>query len=332
MAARRPPLTKPAALADGAAISVVAPASFARQERVQRGLKALRRVGFTPRLAANTLERGPIYFAGTAAQRLADLYAAFADEKTSAVMCLRGGYGSNYLLQYLDLKRIARLPKPFFAYSDLTGLQLRLLDQLGLPAFHGPMLAADFFLEDGVHIESFSAALAGRPYSVGAKEGLRTLQKGDARGVLYGGCLSILVSLLGTPWEPRTEGKLLFLEDVGTKPYQVDRMLWQLRHAGKLKGVRGIVFGEMLECQSKDAPPELLDDAILNALEGFKGPIAIGLRSGHVSRENVTLTFGVKAELRAGRSTRLDMLEPAVKETGTKGTRDRGNKKPGTRK
>ncbi len=109
---------------------------------------------------------------------------------------------------------------------------------------------------------------------MGTKEGLRTLQKGSARGVLYGGCLSILVSLLGTPWEPQTEGKLLFLEDVGAKPYQVDRMIWQLRHAGKLKGVRGIVFGEMLDCQSKDAPPELLDDAILNALEGFKGPIA----------------------------------------------------------
>ena len=89
--------------------------------------------------------------------------------------------------------------------------------------------------------------------------------------MLYGGCLSILVSLLGTPWEPQTEGKLLFLEDVGTKPYQVDRMLWQLRHAGKLEGVRGIVFGEMLECLSKDAQPELLDDAILNALDGFRG-------------------------------------------------------------
>lgn len=316
MAARQSRLLKPLAVADGAAVSIVAPASFAQKERIDRGLKALRRMGFKPAVAANALQRGPIYFAGTAAQRIADLYAAFAAEGTSAVMCLRGGYGSNYLLEGLDLKRIARNPKSFFAYSDLTGLQLRLLDEVGLPAFHGPMLAADFFLPDGVHTESFCAALAGRPYGLGAKEGLRTLQKGTARGVLYGGCLSILVSLLGTPWEPRTEGKLLFLEDVGTKPYQVDRMLWQLRHAGKLKGVHGIVFGEMLECHSKDAPPELLDDAILNALDGFKGPVAIGLRSGHVSRENVTLTFGVKAELRAGRTTRLELLEAAVMTRG----------------
>ncbi len=167
-------------------------------------------------------------------------------------MCLRGGYGSNYLLEHLNIETVAAHPKPFFAYSDLTGMQLRLLDELGLPAFHGPMLAADFYLHDGVHLDSFRAALAGEPYIVGAAEGMRTLKTGaassTARGTLYGGCLSILVSLLGTPWEPRTEGTLLFLEDRGAKPYQIDRMLWQLRKAGKLDGVRGIVFGEMLDC------------------------------------------------------------------------------------
>ena len=93
---------------------------------------------------------------------------------------LRGGYGSNYLLDAMDLEIIEIIPKPFFAYSDMTGLQLRLLDQLGLPAFHGPMVAADFYLEDGVHLESLQSALAGRPYSVGAAEGLRTLKTGTA--------------------------------------------------------------------------------------------------------------------------------------------------------
>ena len=163
----------------------------------------------------------------------------------------------------------------FFAYSDLTGLQLWLLDQLGLPAFHGPMVAADFYLDDGVHLESFQAALAGEPYSVGRAEGMRTLKAGTARGTLYGGCLSILVSLIGTPWEPATEDKLLFIEDVGAKPYQVDRMLWQLRQAGKLDGVRGIIFGEMLDCTSPGAPESLLEDAILSALDGIDVPIAI---------------------------------------------------------
>ncbi len=313
MQARTVALRKPEALKQGAGVSVIAPASFAQTERVEQGVAALKALGYAPALSASARERGPIYFAGTAELRLEDLHAAFADEATSAVMCLRGGYGSNYLLECIDLRLIEEHPKVFFAYSDLTGVQLRLLDELGLPAFHGPMVAADFYLANGVHWESFRAATAGETYSVGAAEGLRALKPGMARGTLYGGCLSILVSLLGTPWEPRTEGKLLFLEDVGAKPYQVDRMLWQLRAAGKLEGVRGIVFGEMMDCASSGAASDLLDQAILNALDGFEGPIAMGLRSGHVSQRNVTLTFGVEAELRVGEETRLDLLEPAVR-------------------
>jgi muramoyltetrapeptide carboxypeptidase len=305
-------LLKPSAVQRGAGISVIAPASPARRERVERGMEALRALGFAPRLGQHALERGPLYFAGTSEQRLADLHTAFADETTSAVMCLRGGYGSNTLLDGLDLELIRRHPKPFLGYSDLTGVQLRLLDRLGLPAFYGPMVAADFSEEDGVHLASFQAALAGESYSVGAAEGMRALKPGKAAGTLYGGCLSILVSLLGTPYEPRTEGKLLFLEDTGAKPYQVDRMLWQLRQAGKLDGARGIVFGEMIDCASPGAPPGLLHEAILRALEDFDGPIAIGLRSGHVSRENVTLTFGVEAELRVADEAQLNLIEPAV--------------------
>ncbi len=305
-------MLKPPAVGAGAGISIVAPASSAQLERAEKGVAELRALGFAPALGRNALHRGPLYFAGTVEQRLADLHAAFADEGTTAVMCLRGGYGSNYLLDGLDLELIRKHPKVFFAYSDLTGVQLRLLDELGLPAFYGPMAAADFYLEDGVHLDSFRAAIAGAPYGLGEAEGLRMLKQGAASGVLYGGCLSIMVSLLGTPWEPQTEGKLLFIEDVGAKPYQVDRMLWQLRKAGKLEGVRGIIFGEMLDCVSPGAAPDLLERAILNALDGFDGPIAIGLRSGHVSRRNVTLTLGVEAEFTAGEQTELHLLEAAV--------------------
>jgi muramoyltetrapeptide carboxypeptidase len=310
MVGERKPLLPMARVAPGAGIRIVAPASFAQPERVEQGAAALRKLGFAPSFGAHAGERGPLYFAGSPAQRLADLHAAFADESTSAVMALRGGYGANYLLEDLDLARIREHPKAFFAYSDLTGVQLRLLDELGLTAFHGPMLAADFYREDGVHGASLQAALSGDAFSVSADEGLRTVKAGSARGMLYGGCLSILVSLIGTRWEPRTEGTLLFLEDVGTKPYQIDRMLWQLRQAGKLDGVRGIVFGEMLHCVSPGAAPELLEEAILGALEGFTGPIAIGLRSGHVSRSNVTLRFGAEAELTAGGEARLHLFEP----------------------
>jgi muramoyltetrapeptide carboxypeptidase len=315
-AADHKPLLKLAPVMKGAGISVIAPAASAKPERAEQGTKRLRALGFLPSLGHHAFQKGPLYFAGTRGQRLEDLHEAFADPTTSMVACLRGGYGSNYLLDGLDLDLVRRHPKPLFAYSDLTGIQLRLLDELGLPAFHGPMVAADFADEDGVHMPSLQAALAGQPYSLGPAEGLRILKmgkvQGPARGVLYGGCLSILASLLGTPYEPQTEGKLLFLEDTGVKPYQIDRMLWQLRQAGKLDGVLGIVFGEMLECSSPGASPKLLDEVILHVFQDFDSPIAIGLRSGHVSRQNVTLTFGVEAELVLTNQAELRLLEPAV--------------------
>jgi muramoyltetrapeptide carboxypeptidase len=306
-------LLKPPAVAQDAAVAVVSPASIPQTDRVELGLKALENLGYKPQAAQNLLARGPIYFAGTAQERLDDLHCAFADEEIRAIFSTRGGYGSNYLLEGLDLDLIAQNAKPFIGFSDLTALHLWLLDQIQLPAFHGPMLSADFARPNGVHLASLRAALSGQPYSVGPAEGMRTLKEGSAHGQLYGGCLSILVALLGTAYEPQTEGKLLFLEDVNAKPYQVDRMLWQLREAGKLDGVSGVVFGEMLDCVSPDAQTDLLGQVILRAFEDFSGPIAIGLRSGHVSQQNVTLTFGVEAELKAARDASLDLTEPAVR-------------------
>ncbi|WP_263359149.1 S66 peptidase family protein [Acidicapsa ligni] len=309
-------LLRPRAAAVGVKAAVLSPASTPDAAKIERGLEALRNLGFLPVEAPHMLTRGPLYFAGTTEQRLLDLHAAFADDTVRVLFATRGGYGANYLLEELDMDVLGDHPKPLFGYSDLTALQVTLLDTLNLPAFHGPMVSPDFAREDGVHLPSLLAALSGEPYKVGKAEGLRLLKAGvDAqpvRGILYGGCLSILLALLGTAFEPQTENKLLFLEDVGTKPYQIDRMLWQLKQAEKLDGVKGIIFGEMLDCTSPGARPELLEEVILNALDDFDGPIGIGLRSGHVSRANVTLTFGVQAEFSATLDPELRMLEPAV--------------------
>ncbi|MDE3200202.1 MAG: LD-carboxypeptidase [Acidobacteriota bacterium] len=307
------PLLRPPAPPPDATICAISPASFALDDRFSRGMDRLRTLGFKPSSAVHTQIRGPLFFAGEPADRLFDFHTAFTDLDSQIVAAVRGGYGSNYLLPNLDLELIRRNPKPFFAYSDLTGSQLHLLDRIGLPVFHGPMIAADFYLEDGVHLPSLRAALTGQPYSLATAEDLRTLKPGIATGTLYGGCLSIITSLLGTPWEPNTEGKLLFLEDVGAKPYQIDRMLWQLHTAGKFDNVTGIIFGEMLDCASPGAEPDLLDQVILRFFSDFPGPIAIGLRSGHVSRSNVTLTFGVPAQLDASEAATLSILKPAVR-------------------
>ena len=309
-------LLKPPSAAVGVKAAVISPASTPEQARVERGMEALEQLGFEPVAARHALTRGPLYFAGTEEQRLKDLNDALADDAVRVVFATRGGYGSNYLLEGLDLDLVAAHPKPIFGYSDLTAVQVALLDTLGLPSFYGPLVSPDFARENGVHLSSLLAALAGEPYTVGNREGMKLLRASHearpVRGTLYGGCLSILVSLLGTAWEPQTEGKLLFLEDVSAKPYQVDRMLWQLLQAGKLDGVKGIVFGEMLDCVSPGAKPDLIEDVILQALAEFDGPIAFGLRSGHVSEGNVTLTLGVEAELTSGLEPQLRMLEAAV--------------------
>lgn len=283
--------------------AVVAPASNANPQKVHSGVERLRALGHTVTLMPHTLGQEWPYFSATPENRLADLHAAFADPKIDALICIRGGYGSNYLLESFDLDLLRRNPKPFIGYSDHTAIQTWMLDQTGVPILHGPMVAADFSREDGVDLVSFAAALAGDAYQVSAAEGLRTLRPGTARGVLYGGCLSLLVASLGTRFAAQTEGKLLFLEDLGEKPYQIDRMLRQLRLAGKLEGVTGIVFGEMLDCVSPGAPPDLTENVIAAVMDWFPGPIAYGLRSGHVSRSNVTLPFGVEAELIAETDT-----------------------------
>jgi muramoyltetrapeptide carboxypeptidase len=292
---------------------VVSPASSANPERITRGLAALSALGYDAIPSAHACSKHPPYFSGTPEKRLEDLHSAFADPAVAAIMCTRGGYGSNYVLDGLDLNLIQSHPKPFFGYSDLTPIQTWLLDQTGLVAFHGPMAAADFSIDDGVHLESFQAALLGGLIDVGAEQGMRVLRPGRARGTLYGGCLSLLTASLGTPFAPQTEGKLLFIEDVATRPYQVDRMLRQMILAGKFGGVRGFIFGEMLHCTSPETSADLLDQVILRVLEDFDVPIAIGLRSGHVSHGNVTIPLGIEAELILDNDQpRLQILAPTV--------------------
>lgn len=305
---------KPKAVRKGARVAVIAPASSAQQQRIDLGVAALQRHGFEVVLGEHAQGKDAPYFSGTAAKRLTDLHWAFADPSIEAIFTTRGGYGSNYLLEELDLDVIRANPKPLVSYSDLTALQTWMLDKTGLPAFHGPLVAGDWSREEGVHEASLNAALSGGMVEVGAAEGLRVLQSGRAEGVVYGGCLSILTASLGTPFAPQTEGKLLFLEDVSAKPYQIDRMLRQMVLAGKFDGVTGFVFGEMLDCVSPGTAPDLLEQVILRVLDWFDGPIAIGLRSGHVSRSNVTLPLGVRAELVLEGEPVLRYLEPAVQD------------------
>lgn len=296
----------------GSKVVVLSPASYPQPENLSKGVEALRALGFEPVIAPHALSKANGYFAGGADQRAEDLHAAFLDPEVQAIFCSRGGYGTNYLLELLDLDVVRGNPKPFLGYSDMTTIQTWLLDQAGLIAFHGPLVAGDFSLEDGVDTKSLFAALGGDRWVLGSESGLRILRPGRASGVLYGGCLSLLTASLGTPYAAKTEGKLLFLEDLNVRPYQLDRLLRQMVLAGKFAGVVGVVFGEMLNCLAPGQNSSVLDEMILRVLDCVDGPIAIGLRSGHVSCRNVTLAFGVQAELDLNVEPKLVFMEPAT--------------------
>ena len=248
-------LLKPPPLLPGDKVGVIAPASNVDRQAFNAGCETLRRMGYTPIFQENIFDRD-LYFAGTTARRARELEDMFERDDIRAILCARGGYGCNYLLPEIDPDKVWRHPKIFAGYSDITSLLTWFCDVANLVTFHAPMVAKDFAAEGGVDQASWNAATGGQPMwelASHAEYGLSPMVEGRADGVLYGGCLSILVASLGTPYEIRTEGKVLFLEDANERPYKIDRLLMQLRLAGKLKNIRGIVFGEMLECAAPEA-------------------------------------------------------------------------------
>jgi muramoyltetrapeptide carboxypeptidase len=313
MSSSDPQPVKPPALRPGDTVGIVAPASNIKRADLEAGCEALRCAGYRPFYFDSILEQD-LYFAGSVERRARELEEMFVRDDVRAIECARGGYGANYLLKGLDLKKIRAHPKIFVGYSDLTTLLTYFYDAAGLVTFHGPMAAKDWAHADGVDLESWHAAVSGTtPWDVALGAGVSGLVEGDAEGVLFGGCLSILVASLGTPYEIKTEGTILFLEDLAAKPYQIDRMLMQLKLAGHLDKVNGIVFGEMLDCVQTTNQGYTLQDVVTRIVGDLGVPVAFGVRSGHVTSGNITLPFGVRAQLmvRNGQVT-LSVLESAV--------------------
>ncbi len=318
MSSSTTPRIKPPALRPGDTVGVVAPASNVKRSELEAGCEALRRAGYRPFYFDSIIEQD-LYFAGSVQRRTHELEEMFSREEVRAIVCARGGYGANYLLESLDLEKIKARPKIFVGYSDHTALLTYFSDAAGLVTFHGPMVAKDWAHEGGVDMASSHSALAGTAAwepNLGAGSGASGLVEGTAEGILYGGCLSILVASLGTPYEIRTEGTILFLEDLGEKPYQIDRMLMQLKLAGKLNGAKGIVFGEMRDCLQNANQGYTLQEVVLRIVGSLGVPVAYGVRSGHVTAGNITLPIGVRAGLtvRSGQVS-LRILEAAVTAT-----------------
>lgn len=294
-------------------MGVCAPAGPVAADRVERGVAELRSLGFEVRVTEGVREKTR-FTAGSVDRRLADLQGLFVDDAVAGIVCARGGAGAPWLLPRLDREMLRAHPKVFIGYSDITALHLY-LQRLGLVTFHGPMIAWEL-ADRAYHRESLLSAVKGEgaPYA-SEPDDLMALRGGRGEGVLRGGCLSLLAAAAGTPWalDPGDDPTILFLEDVDEKPYRLDRMLFQLRESGGLRGVAGIVFGDMKGCSPKLDADYTLEEVLLEALAGLDVPIALGLSSGHATGPNVTLPLGVRARLSCeGDAARFEVLEAAV--------------------
>ncbi|MEV6021537.1 LD-carboxypeptidase [Streptomyces sp. NPDC052036] len=305
------PLVRPSRLAPGARVAVVAPSGPVVEERLAAGLDLLRAWGLDPVVGPHVLDRHPAfpYLAGTDADRAADFQAAWCDPDIAAVLCARGGYGAQRMVDLLDWDALrAAGPKVLVGFSDITVLHEAFAVRLGLATLHGPMASALDFLKNERAQEHLRATLF-EPESVTTirASGGATLVPGRARGVTFGGCLCMLVTELGTPHaRAGARGGLLMIEDIGEEAYRVDRMLTQLLRSGGLDGVAGIALGSWKEC----GPYELLRQVLTDRLGGLGVPVVEDFGFGHCDGA-LTIPFGVAAELDAEAGT-LTLDEPAL--------------------
>ncbi len=307
---------KPPRLSPGDLIGLVSPASpIADHHRIQRGVRYLERRGFRTVVGKHAL-KADAYLAGSDDQRVADLHDMFGNNEVHGVMCIRGGYGAPRILPLLDYELIARHPKVFVGYSDITALQLALWRRIGLVTFHGPMVGVEMAdTMDSVTEDSFwnlvtspglplKLSHPGWPFEV--------LAHGQASGRLLGGNLSLVVSLLGTPFQPDFRNAILFLEDTGEEPYRIDRMFAHLRNASILSKGRAILTGQFPDCLPKsDAKPSFsVAQVLLQYAEAAGKPFLAGLQFGHGLRK-LTFPVGIRVSVNSNEGT-IECLESAV--------------------
>lgn len=304
---------KPRALRSGSTLVPFAPASPADFAKVNAGAEELRGLGFhvadaTPLMAED-------FFAGSAGGRRGELLDGLQREDVDALVAVRGGYGSTYILEGLEL-RPATAPRIVLGYSDVTSLQIFLWQRYGWIGFYGPMLATGFDagadVPKGYDRDSLRAALerTSGSWTLGLRGEM--LAGGVGEGRILGGCLTMVQTTLGTPWELDTRGAILLLEDRGMKPWQVDRALMHLKQAGKLDGVTGLVLGDFPECEAPMAGSPSVRDVCARILAPLGVPVVFGAPVGHTMRPMLTVPLGVRGRLHPAGDGALEILEPAV--------------------
>ncbi len=314
---------KPRALKPGDWVGLVAPSSPFPYEPFNSGIKFLQDQGFRVRYLPDLPSRKKGFLAGEDQQRAEELQLMFQDPEVKAILVVRGGYGAQRILDKLDPKIIQQNPKIFWGYSDATCLLSYFLDVCNLICFHGPVLNELGDLSDRTKRFFLNSLTLSEPLGTIPLENAKWIEKGQAKAPLIGGNLSLLCSSLGTPWEIKTSGRILFLEDWGEKPYKIDRMLVQLRQAGKLSSLAGLLFGDFQE--NKDGSNHIqdsdaIDEVLFENSRDLGVPVVCGLPVGH-GKDNIPLPVGVLGEL-DGQEGRFAILEAAV--TNGKGSKEGG--------
>ena len=316
-------LIKPRRLKPGATIGLITPATPTTDpDTLAKADRALKFFGFKVKVGKNVGRRAG-YFGSSPEERLDDLHAMFRDSEVDAVFAMRGGYGSQHLLDRIDYDLIRRNPKILLGYSDITALHLAINKHAGLVTFHGPNMLSDFTEYSQQHFRRamFEAkplgVLSNPPDSnqIRPNHPTRTIRSGTATAPIIGGNLTLISTLMGTPYEVDCRGKILLLEDIGEEPYRMDRMLTQLRLAGKFKDAVGIVVGECVDCKPSEFKPSLgsnfsLGEVLDAMLKPLTVPVFYGLTFGHTD-DQLTLPLGVLATMDADKGT----LE--IKEAGS---------------
>lgn len=312
-------IVRPKRLRAGQTVALISPSSGLSMDQINKAIVNMNSLGLRPKLGKYA-DRLNGFLAGTDAERVDDIHWAFSDPSIDAVWCIRGGYGLSRILPQIDFAKIKANPKPFIGYSDITALHVAIHQRTGLVTFHGPLATSELsdYTKDHV-VKTLFNGTAPDKIAVSRDNAANTnllyktqvITPGKARGQLIGGNLSLLTAVAGTPYALKdVRGKILFTEDVGEKPYRIDRMFVQLKQSVDLRSCAGVALGIFADCDAPEGSPTVID-VIKDQFSDLGIPVICGLSFGHI-RDQFTLPLGVEAELDTAITT-LTLIESGVK-------------------
>ena len=281
---------RPEPLKEGDKVGIAAPAGPFKMDRFEKGLEAIKAMGFVP-VVAEAVFAQERHLAGSDKHRVGLINRLFADDAIKAIFCARGGFGCLRLLPYLDYELIRGNPKTLIGFSDITALLVTLLQRCGLAGLHGPVVTSLAFADEESKVRLKQMLTADDPVDLSPADPI-VVKEGRVSGIVSGGNLATLCHLVGTDYAPDFSGKIVILEDVNEAPYRIDRMLTQMRLAGCFDAMAGLILGSFKDCGSIESTLEVFEDLFAD----FDGPIMAGFPVGH-GETNLAIPVGVEAEL-----------------------------------